>query len=181
MANGGGRWKEKDVTDAGLMRLLGVRSALHSNVLESIPVVDETIRKEIPGVGPGSDRYLGDRYNYEDSNGANTKGMAWPLLTGERGHYEIVRAQEEGHGYRDIAAIASPTDRNHGKDRDSHRHHSRQQVRDTGNRAGMPTGAAIPLAWSHAEYIKLLRSAMDGKSFDLLPSVRERTRQLMDR
>jgi glucoamylase len=39
---------------------------------------------------------------------------------------------------------------------------------------GKPTGAAMPLMWAHAEYIKLLRSAHDGKVFDLIPMVAER-------
>jgi glucoamylase len=36
---------------------------------------------------------------------------------------------------------------------------------------GKPTGAAMPLMWAHAEYIKLLRSTHDGKVFDLIPEV----------
>lgn len=36
---------------------------------------------------------------------------------------------------------------------------------------GMPTGSAMPLMWAHAEYIKLLRSARDGKVFDLIAEV----------
>jgi glucoamylase len=39
---------------------------------------------------------------------------------------------------------------------------------------GKPTGAAMPLMWAHAEYIKLLRSASDGKVFDLIPAVAQR-------
>jgi glucoamylase len=33
---------------------------------------------------------------------------------------------------------------------------------------GRKTGAAVPLLWAHAEYVKLRRSAADGKSFDLI-------------
>src|SRR5256885_11359866 len=33
-------------------------------------------------------------------------------------------------------------------------------------RRGRPTGAAMPLCWSHAEYVSLVRSAHDGISFD---------------
>jgi glucoamylase len=32
----------------------------------------------------------------------------------------------------------------------------------------------MPLMWAHAEYIKLLRSAADGRPFDLIPEVAER-------
>lgn len=39
---------------------------------------------------------------------------------------------------------------------------------------GGPTGSAMPLAWAHAEYIKLVRSISDGKVFDKLQVVAER-------
>ena len=39
---------------------------------------------------------------------------------------------------------------------------------------GKPTGAAMPLMWAHAEYIKLVRSAHDGEIFDLVPEVASR-------
>jgi GH15 family glucan-1,4-alpha-glucosidase len=41
---------------------------------------------------------------------------------------------------------------------------------------GRPTGAAMPLMWAHAEYIKLIRSASDGQVFDVVPQVVERYR-----
>jgi glucoamylase len=41
-------------------------------------------------------------------------------------------------------------------------------------RLGEPTGSAMPLMWAHAEYVKLLRSAADGKVFDRIPAVAER-------
>jgi glucoamylase len=39
---------------------------------------------------------------------------------------------------------------------------------------GKPTGAAMPLMWAHAEYVKLLRSAADGQVFDLISIVADR-------
>jgi glucoamylase len=39
---------------------------------------------------------------------------------------------------------------------------------------GRPTGSAMPLMWSHSEYIKLLRSAFDGKVYDSIPEVEQR-------
>jgi glucoamylase len=41
-------------------------------------------------------------------------------------------------------------------------------------RMGQPVGSAVPLAWAHAEYLKLLRSAVDGKVFDRIDPVYER-------
>jgi glucoamylase len=45
---------------------------------------------------------------------------------------------------------------------------------ETGLRFGGPTGSAMPLMWAHAEYIRLLRSAVDGAVFDEIPAVAER-------
>jgi glucoamylase len=39
---------------------------------------------------------------------------------------------------------------------------------------GGQTGSATPLMWAHAEYIKLLRSAADGRVFDLIDEIRDR-------
>jgi glucoamylase len=39
---------------------------------------------------------------------------------------------------------------------------------------GQSAGSAQPLVWAHSEYIKLLRSAVDGKVFDCIPVVAER-------
>ena len=42
---------------------------------------------------------------------------------------------------------------------------------------GKPTGSATPLLWAHAEYVKLLRSMLDGKVFDSIPVVVDRYSQ----
>jgi glucoamylase len=39
---------------------------------------------------------------------------------------------------------------------------------------GKPDGSAVPLVWAHAEYLKLLRSAVDGKVFDRIDPVYNR-------
>ena len=41
-------------------------------------------------------------------------------------------------------------------------------------RLGGPTGAALPLLWAHSEYVKLQRSAADGKIFDLIEAAYDR-------
>src|ERR1700735_4046988 len=41
-------------------------------------------------------------------------------------------------------------------------------------RLGQPAGSAVPLVWAHAEYLKLLRSAVDGKVFDRIDPVYQR-------
>ena len=42
---------------------------------------------------------------------------------------------------------------------------------------GRPTGGAMPLAWAHAEYIQLVRSAADGQVFGLISEVADRYRK----
>ncbi|MGA8041566.1 MAG: glucan 1,4-alpha-glucosidase, partial [Terracidiphilus sp.] len=55
-----------------------------------------------------------------------------------------------------------------------------EQVWDEPNRPamdfvmGQPAGSAVPLVWAHAEYLKLLRSAADGKVFDRIDPVYHR-------
>ena len=39
---------------------------------------------------------------------------------------------------------------------------------------GRSAGSGQPLVWAHAEYLKLLRSVVDGQVFDCLPVVEER-------
>ena len=39
---------------------------------------------------------------------------------------------------------------------------------------GRPTGAAMPLCWSHAEYVTLVRSHKDGVCFDRIEPVFQR-------
>src|SRR6202044_798437 len=43
-----------------------------------------------------------------------------------------------------------------------------------GMKRGQPTGAAMPLCWSHAEYVSLVRSAQDGVCFDRVEPVYQR-------
>jgi glucoamylase len=42
---------------------------------------------------------------------------------------------------------------------------------------GGPTGSPRPLLWAHAEYVKLLRSRLDGEIFERVPAVVERYRR----
>ena len=39
---------------------------------------------------------------------------------------------------------------------------------------GRPSGSAMPLAWAHAEYLKLRRSLSDGRVFDTPPQTTQR-------
>jgi glucoamylase len=41
---------------------------------------------------------------------------------------------------------------------------------------GRPTGSAIPLMWAHADFVKMMRSVIDKKVFDLVEPVAARYR-----
>lgn len=106
----------------------------------------------------------------EDPNRGLVKiqNRAWPLLTGERGHYELAAGRDVGPYLRAMEGFATaaglfPEQVWDAPDRPADRLH-----------LGRPTGAPMPLMWAHAEYIKLLRSAHDGQVFDRIPAVAER-------
>jgi glucoamylase len=162
----------KEIVDAGFLELVryGVRRADDPLVTDSLRVVDAALRVETP-YGPCWRRYNHDGYGQRDDGSSYAgwgRGRAWPLLTGERGHYELAAGHEVEPFIRAMEGFASSTGM------------LPEQVWDAADRPGAfmhlgrPTGSAMPLMWAHAEYIKLLRSAADGAVFDRVPPVAER-------
>jgi glucoamylase len=132
--------------------------------------VDAMLKVETP-FGPCWRRYNHDGYGQREDGGPYQgwgKGRAWPLLTGERGHYELAAGRDVRPYLRAMEGFATTAGL------------LPEQVWDEPDRPearmylGRPTGAAMPLMWAHAEYIKLLRSARDGQVFDRIPAVVER-------
>lgn len=162
-------FRAKDIVDAGFLELVryGIRAADDPLIEDSVRVVDAMLKVETP-FGPCWHRYNNDGYG-ESEDGApyegSGKGRAWPLLTGERGHYELAAGRDAGPFIAAMEAFAGTTGL------------LPEQVWDEPNRPefymslGRPTGAAMPLMWAHAEYITLLRSVRDGAVFDRIPSV----------
>jgi GH15 family glucan-1,4-alpha-glucosidase len=79
--------------DAGFLQLVryGILPADDPLVVESLKVVDATLKTETPA-GPCWRRYNHDGYGQRGDGspyiGWGT-GRSWPLLTGERAHYEL--------------------------------------------------------------------------------------------
>ena len=153
--------------DALALVRFGLRSADDPRILNTLKIVDDTLRIETP-YGPVWRRYEGDLYGEHADGGAfdgQGIGRAWPLLTGERAHYEIAagRTDRAATLARVLEAIAGE----HGL--------LPEQVWDStdipgrGLFFGRPAGSAMPLVWAHAEYLKLCRSLEDGKVFDQPP------------
>lgn len=187
------------VVDAGFLELVryGVRAADAPSVLDSLPELDDMTREhrfrlkyvfggqDVPGWRRyGNDGYgeaLEDATGFAPEAGKTLRGRVWPFFTGERGHYELARVLAGG-GLDDAA---------------------RQQLRQTyvlgmeyfanaggmlpeqvwdgvgsnaayGFKTGQGTNTATPLAWTHAEYVKLLRSLHDGAVWDFYPNVAAR-------
>ncbi len=162
----------KEIVDGGFLQLVrfGIRRPDDPIVLNSLQVID-TVLKVDTLFGPCWHRYNQDGYGQQEDGKAFTgwgKGRAWPLLTGERGHYELAAGRDIQPYIRAMEHFASDTGL------------LPEQVWDESDRpeihmySGRPTGSAMPLVWAHAEYIKLLRSAQDGQVYDWIPEVAQR-------
>ena len=165
----------KDIVDAGFLELVryGIRRPLDPLIVDSLAVVDAVLKVETP-LGPCWRRYNHDGYGQREDGGPYEGwgvGRAWPLLTGERGHYELAAGRDPAPYIRALERFASATGL------------LSEQIWDEDDRPavrmfrGQPTGAARPLMWAHAEYLKLLRSARDGRTFEQVPEAAARYAQ----
>jgi glucoamylase len=92
----------------------------------------------------------------------------WPLLTGERAHYELAAGNDIApliKTYEQFATCGQML---------PEQVWDQEDMPDSSLKLGRPAGSAVPLVWAHAEYLKLLRSALDGKAFDRVDPVYER-------
>lgn len=159
--------------DALALVRFGLRSPHDPRIVDTVRVIDATLKTESPG-GPGWRRYTGDDYGEGDDGTPFTedrpgRGRLWPLLTGERGHYELAAGRPD-EARRLLATLEFFSldgmipeqiwDGDDLPDRDLFR--------------WRPTGSAMPLAWAHAEYLKLARSIRDGRIFDMPPCTQKR-------
>jgi glucoamylase len=161
-----------EVVDAGFLELVryGIRGADDPIVQDSLRVVDAVLEVETPA-GPAWRRYNHDGYGQAEDGAAFRswgRGRAWPLLTGERGHYEIAAGRDPAPYLRALERFA------HGIGLIPEQVWDRPDLRARHLRLGGPTGAAMPLLWGHSEYVKLHRSARDGKVFDRIEAVYDR-------
>jgi glucoamylase len=90
----------KEIVDAGFLELVryGVRGADDPIIQDSLRVVDAVLKVDTP-FGPCWRRYNHDGYGQRHDGGSYAgwgTGRPWPLLTGERGHYEIAAGRDAG-------------------------------------------------------------------------------------
>ena len=162
----------KEIVDAGFLELVryGIRKPDDPLIVDSLKVVDTVLKVDTP-MGPAWHRYNHDGYGQRENGGSYSgwgKGRAWPLLTGERAHFELAAGRDVKSFIRAMERFASATGL------------LPEQVWDEPDKPekhmffGRPTGSAMPLMWAHAEYVKLLKSVSDGRVFDLIPEVANR-------
>ena len=151
--------------DALALVRFGLRVADDPRIMNTVRVIDATLRDELPA-GPSWRRYPGDAYGeHADGRAFDGHGIGrpWPLLTGERAHYELARGEvgtarklmktmetfANASGYLPEQVWNAP------------------DIAERGLLRGRPSGSAAPLGWAHGEYVKLARSLADGRVFDL--------------
>jgi glucoamylase len=158
--------------DALALVRFGLRAPDDPRIVNTVKVIDALLKVNTPH-GPAWHRYNDDGYGeHQDGSPFDGTGIgrAWPLLTGERAHYELAagRRDEAERLLRAMEAFANDGGL------------IPEQIWDTANIPeqelffGRPSGSAMPLVWAHAEYIKLRRSLHEGQVFDMPPQARQR-------
>ena len=162
----------REVVDAGFLELVryGIRRADDPLIVESLKVVDHCLKYNTP-YGPAWRRYNHDGYGQKKDGGpydGSGQGRAWPLLGGERAHYELAA----GNDVKPLIAAFERFSSEGGMLPEQVWDHD--DMPEAGMFEGRSAGSAQPLVWAHAEYIKLLRSVADGKVFDTISVVADR-------
>jgi glucoamylase len=160
--------------DALALVRFGLRAPDDPRILNTIKVIDALLRIKLPQ-GQCWYRYNDDGYGEHADGGpfdGTGIGRPWPLLAGERAHYELAAgnvtvAQELLH-VMELSTNGSRLLPEQAWDS--------ADIPERELFLGGPTGSACPLVWAHAEYIKLVRSLKDGKIFDQPPQTVKRYR-----
>lgn len=159
--------------DFSFLTRLGLRSGTDPRILDTVKVVDALLKVSTPS-GDLYHRYNSDGYGeHQDGSPFDGSGVgrAWPLLTGERGHLALDAGEDPLEHLRTIARCASTGGL------------LPEQVWDTaaipgrGLYPGRPSGSAMPLVWTHAEFLKLLVAREAGFPIERLREVEARYTQ----
>jgi glucoamylase len=197
LGNGGPTLDQRSVIDAGFLELvrLGELSATDPDVLNSLPLVDKTIKKNTPS-GPGWLRYNGDGYGDCfgpdpltdcDATGRpwaptnHGTGHVWPVLTAERGEQALATGSPAfaGQLLAAIDAMSSGVGLVPEQDWDvpdaaASPFGTDPTVASIGFVNGKPAGSAAPLTWGAASQVRLTADLTAGRAI-------ERPAQTVDR
>lgn len=169
IANGGGTHPARNIVGGDFLQLvrLGVRAADDLVIVDSLAVIDEVLKRDLPQ-GPCWRRYNHDGYGEKPDGSAydgTGEGRCWPILTGERGHYELAAGHDPMPFIEAMEQFANDGGMLPEQLWDA------EDFPDGKMKRGGPTGSAMPLCWAHAEYVTLVRSQKDGVCFDRIEPV----------
>jgi glucoamylase len=166
------KYPANEIVDAGFLELVrfGVRQPRDPLIEDSLKVVDAILKVDTP-FGPCWRRYNHDGYGQRADGTSFNKwgvGHAWPLLMLERATYELAAGRNIDVYLRAAEAFTT------GVGLFPEQIWDAPDIPEEHMFFGKATGAAIPLMWAHAEYVKLLRSVVDNKVYDQIDPVVER-------
>jgi glucoamylase len=173
IANGGGNRDDRTVVDQSFLDLvrLGVVTAGATEVTGTLPAVDSQIKVQTPE-GPIWHRYDFDGYGETSSGGDFTGagvGNAWPVLSGERGEYDVA----DGN----ISGAQSLLSTMAGAANASYQIPEQVWAGSTGTGGftfGQPDNSATPLMWAMAQYARLAIDISAGHLVDTPAVVADR-------
>ncbi len=153
---------EQVATDFLQLVRYGLRRADEPRILDSLKTVDQLLKTDTP-YGPVWHRYNGDGYGEKDDGSpfdGTGRGRGWPLLTGERGHYALAAGEDPLPYLESMAAMSGTAGLIPEQVWDS------ADIPERNLTLGRPSGSAMPLVWTHSEFIKLYYSRTLGYPVD---------------
>jgi glucoamylase len=173
IADGGPLVDQRRVLDPSFLDVvrLGIVDAADPAVLNTLRLVDAELgyltpngqfwhRSSFDGYGEKAD---GSQWEPVDPGSGETIGRGWPLLTGERGEYELAAGMGAQERLNTMARSA-----------DDGSYFLPEQVWDDKPPSaagspfvpGEPTFSAMPLSWTHAGFIRLAHAIDAGRPVD---------------
>jgi len=156
IADGGPTVDQRSVVDPSFLELVrfGVKPPDDPNILRTLPVVDRELSELTPN-GRFWHRYNHDGYG-ETAAGNPFPGTPedpgigrlWPIFAGERGEYELAAGRSARHRLAAIAATANG---------------GFMMPEQVWEDSGEGTLSATPLAWTHAQFVRLAWSIDAGR------------------
>jgi glucoamylase len=114
ISNSGRSFAAKDIVDGGFLELVryGIRDPHDPVIVNTVKVIDAVLKDPDVKIGICYHCYNNDRYGQGPNgeawydNAPFGTGRPWPLLTGERGHYEVACGNDATVYLRSIEAYA---------------------------------------------------------------------------
>jgi glucoamylase len=169
LSDGGPLIDQRKVLDPSFLELvrLGVLRPRDPRILNTIALVDHYLgyrtangpfwhRASYDGYGEKSD---GSEWEPTPTGSGLTHGRGWPLLTGERGEYALAAGRNAQFALATMARSAYKASRLLPEQVWDHQPPAGTSPRF---RPGEPTFSATPLAWTHAQFIRLAWSIDAG-------------------